>query len=98
MEWLSINQSAVGSIGEWRIGVSNIWERDYTDAEGGSKTGITAQFTLWQEGTDPQAVTRIIVYPGMLFQLGDHQYRVIEISGGNGSSRHVVIDPRPVSS
>lgn len=96
VELLTIEQNAVGMSDGWRIGVSNIWERTYTAADGISHTGITAQLTLWKEGTDPQDVTRLIVYPGALFPLGDRQLLVAEIRSLNGSGGRVVIDQQPV--
>ena len=46
-EW--IEETTVGSIGIWSIGVANIWERRYDLPEGATKEGLSASISLWAE-------------------------------------------------
>lgn len=78
-----IEETTVGGIGNWSIGVSNIWERDFTDQNGNETYGMTASVSLFNAG-DKSEVEQI-VGRGSLLDLGkDGRWEVVELTAGNG--------------
>lgn len=57
---------AVGPMG----GIGNIWERTYMDEMGMTRTGMTAQLSLFDGGN-------VILHPGMTVEAGGTAYRIL---------------------
>ena len=46
----AITETTVGELDGVRVGVGNIWERDYVDAEGTARNGVTARVAWTDAG------------------------------------------------
>jgi hypothetical protein len=73
-----IQSNAQACVGDVRIGVGNLWERTYTDAEGHEQTGLTAM--LWVSVVDrPEAFENIVAYPELRFRKEGIDFRVRDV-------------------
>ncbi len=87
---IEICEPCVGTLGEYSIGVGNIWERELPGADGVLKKRPSAMLAIWRNGDDAGATRDVIVAPGSEVQLGDETYRVIDVDvppGKPGSVR-----------
>lgn len=70
---VTISANTQAEIEKLRIGVANVWEREFTDNAGKSRNGTTAQ--VWISHRDDEKLDMTdVVYPGKDIQVG--QYRV----------------------
>lgn len=74
-----------------RIGVGNIWEEEYTAADGTTATGLTAG--LWLFVRDQPALDRHVrVHAGQLVELAGHQIAVVAVAE-EGVTLRVALPP-----
>jgi hypothetical protein len=80
---ISIRESTQPVISGYRVGVSNIWERETPDATGTVAPRLTAQVTI----TDPggEASSRHEVVAGTVLAFGADRYEVGTIEEGDSS-------------
>ena len=67
-----IRESTQGSLGDAEVGVSNIWEREYTLPDGTTVSGMTARLSLG-EGQ------RLVVGKGSVVKVGGATFEVVNV-------------------
>ena len=86
----NIEETTVGSIGKWRIGIGNIWERRYLDNNGTSRLGTTAIAFLFNEGTGKESDETLGA--GSVLELDeDGRWEVKTVESGKGSENGFVV-------
>ena len=80
----NIEETTVWSIGKWRVGIGNIWEREYVDANGACKNGLTAIASLFDENTKEEHDEYLGI--GSVLDLGDDGlWKLVDIEGSRGT-------------
>lgn len=74
-ERLELLESRPAEIEGVRFGVANIWERDFLDASGEQRSGLTAQL-MFEDGHDE------FVGEGSSVRLGESTWSVAEVRSG----------------
>lgn len=91
--WQTITEGTVGSIQNVRVGVSNIWEREYTDDKGITQKGPTGLISLFEPETKTEK--DIIVHKGMTIDttLGNSRiiYKILNVMENKTGSGYIVI-------
>jgi hypothetical protein len=91
LEPIAIRESTQALISGYRVGVSNIWERDVADADGVIASRLTAQVTLTDPGLDQSR--RLDVAVGSVLFLGDDRYRVVNVVEGISAPGAIALQP-----
>lgn len=81
---IEICEPCVGTIGEYSIGVGNIWERDLAGPEGVVKKRPSAMLSIWRQDSEAGSERHETVVAGSEVQLGAETYRVIEVDYTRG--------------
>jgi len=81
---IEICEPCVGTIGAYRLGVGNIWERDIAGPDGVVARRPAAMVSIWTDATDAGGERHLTVVPGSEVVLGDETYRVIEVDNPPG--------------
>jgi hypothetical protein len=79
-----IQETTVGTLSGVDVGVANLWERDFVDGAGVSRTGLTARLDWDVSGT----TRRVVVGEGSVVELGGARWEVVRIvkpPGQNGT-------------
>ena len=77
----TIQETTVGDLGGVSVGVANLWERDYVDAAGAPRHGMTAR-VAW---TDASSDHWEVVGAGSALRLGAHRWTVVRVDKSEGS-------------
>lgn len=78
-----IQETTVGTLGGVDVGVANMWEREYTDGAGRTRTGLTARLDVDVDGT----TQRLFVGEGSVVEIGGHKWEIVALvkpANGNG--------------
>ena len=81
-----VSETTVGTLGTADVGVANLWERDYVDAAGRARNGVTARL-MWESDGAPES---LIVGVGSRFEVGGARWEVLAVEkrvGVNGAVR-----------
>jgi hypothetical protein len=79
-----IQETTVGTLSGVDVGVANVWERDYVDAAGATRKGLTARMD-YEIGGETR---RVIVGQGSVIELGGVRWEVVRVvkpPTGNGT-------------
>ncbi len=82
----TITETTVGELDGVRVGVANIWERDYVDATGAARHGVTARVAWTDQGGSERWE---VVGVGSRLVLGAFVWRVTAIDKAPGSPGEV---------
>lgn len=78
LDTLTVTANTQAEIEALRIGVANIWERDFTVAGGATKKLMSAQ--LWISHRDDEKQDRVeTVYPGRFVHVGRYRIQVTHV-------------------
>jgi hypothetical protein len=91
---IEIGETTAGRLGQWKVGVGNIFEDTYTDDKGRTHNGPTATLYLYH----PEHGERELhAYPGKTFTLGPDRFEVSRVADPFFGKGHVVIirTPKP---
>ncbi|MEN9786686.1 MAG: hypothetical protein RLZZ299_1950 [Pseudomonadota bacterium] len=83
-----ITETTVGLLDGVAVAVGNVWERDYADADGTRRAGMTARLA-WTDagGTDHWEVAGA----GSLLSLGTSHWRVVAVDKAPGTPGRVTL-------
>lgn len=87
-----IQETTVGTLSGVDFGVANMWERDYVDAGGIARKGITARLDF-EEGAETR---RVVVGVGSVLTFGPDRWEVVAIKktpGSNGTISLRLLSP-----
>ena len=76
-----IQETTEGELGGVNVGVSNIWERDYTLPDGSSRSGLTATLSFGSGST--------VAGKGSRVKIGTGTFEVVEITKASGQNGEV---------
>lgn len=76
---IEICEPCVGTIGDYSIGVGNIWERSLPGPDGVVAKRPSAMLSIWRPGGDGGVEQHLTVAPGSEIKLGEETYRVIDV-------------------
>jgi hypothetical protein len=94
MQEIRIEETTVARVGGWRLGVANLWEREYRDATGKTVRGPAGSVSLVAPGAS-EARTED-VGAGCVLDLGEAgKWDVVEVVPGHGRENgHLLIRRR----
>jgi len=73
-----IETNTQATFGDVRIGVGNIWEEQYTNADGNPQTGLTAG--LWVFERDPPKQRALRAQPGTTVTASSASFEVVRVT------------------
>ena len=83
---IRILERAVRRLSGVRVGVLNLWARDYEDAAGVARHGPTARLAIGQDGTTH------VVGAGSVVRVAGVPWTAVEVVPGTGATGHVVFE------
>jgi hypothetical protein len=84
-----IQETTVGTLSGVDVGVANMWEREYTDGAGATRTGLTARLDYEVAG----ATRREVVGEGSVVTLGGVRWEVVRLVKTPGQNGYVSLRP-----
>ncbi len=85
---LTIPETTQGRLGEWRVGVGNIFEDTYRAADGESRRGLVVTLYLYHERQGQRSIDG---YVGKTFELDGKRYQISKLAYRPAAQGHVVI-------
>ncbi len=82
-----IQETTVGTLSGVSVGVANMWERDYVDAGGVTRKGLTARLDF-EEGTETR---RVVVGEGSVLPFGADRWEVVTLRKTPGSNGTITL-------
>lgn len=86
---LPIRETTVADLGPFRVGVSNLWERDFL-RDGATVRRMSANLSILDTTTSEER--SVVVCAGDDLDLGADRYRVVEVTAGSGGPGFVVLE------
>ncbi len=83
-----ITETTVGLLDGVSVAVGNVWERDYADAEGTRRAGMTARLA-WTDMTGAEHWE--VAGAGTLLSLGGSHWRVVAVDKAEGEPGRVTL-------
>ena len=91
VESIRIEETTQDLVGDYEVGVGNIFEDEYTDSSGAKRTALHATFAIYDPETDREWHERLRA--GQELILGNARYRVEHIHDGGDELGHVILRP-----
>jgi hypothetical protein len=86
---IRIQETTVADLGPFRVGVSNLWERDFV-RDGATVHLMSANLSILDTATSEERSVK--AYAGFDLDLGPDRYRVVEVTAGSGGRGSVVLE------
>lgn len=83
-----ISETTVGLLDGIAVAVGNVWERDYADADGTRRAGMTARLA-WTDAAGAEHWE--VAGAGSLLSLGTSHWRVIAVDKAEGEPGRVTL-------
>lgn len=84
-----IQETTVGTLAGVDVGVANMWDREYVDGKGATRTGLTARLD-YEVGGETR---RVFVGEGSVLELGGVRWEVVRLHKPAGENGSVTLRP-----
>lgn len=84
-----IQETTVGTLSGVDVGVANMWDREYVDGAGVTRTGLTARLDYELGGV----TQRVFVGEGSIVTVGNARWEVVRLVKTPGQNGHVTLRP-----